>query len=249
MGFSPYGWQGTMDARQLRLLEKKEDMNMKLWRPEMNYEPAKLQSGGAYQRTREMGLNEMLLENRIIFLDMPLDPSYVMNQGTVCSVVIKAMLYLDNIKRGSDIHLYINCPGGSVDDTMAIYDTMKFLHSDICTYCIGHAASGGAVILTAGTKGKRYALPHAKIMLHQPWGGIGGQAADIKLQAEEIIKTKKMINQVLAEHTGQTLEKIQDETERDRYMTAQEAKDYGLIDEVLGQDKPDDKSKSKKREK
>lgn len=219
---------------------------MQLWRPEMSCEPARMQGSGTYQRTREMGLNEMLLENRIIFLDLPLDPSYVTNQGTVSSVVIKAMLYLDNIKRGTDIHLYINCPGGSVDDTMAIYDTMKFLRSDICTYCIGHAASGAAVILAAGTKGKRYALPHAKIMLHQPWGGIGGQTADVEIQAEEIIKTKRMINQVLANHTGQTLERIQAETERDRYMTAEEAKEYGLIDEVLKHEKPDDKNKSKK---
>ena len=219
---------------------------MELWRPE-GVTDARLQGAGGYQRTREMGLNEMLLENRIIFLDLPLDPSYVTNQGTVCSVIIKSMLYLDNIKRGSDIHLYINCPGGSVDDTMAIYDTMQFLRSEICTYCVGHAASGAAVILAAGTKGKRYALPHAKIMLHQPWGGIGGQAADIKLQAEEIIKTKKMINKILSHHTGTDIAKIEVETERDRYLTADEAKEYGLIDEILSPEnlagKKDDKSK------
>jgi len=180
-----------------------------------------------------MGLNEMLLENRCLFLDMPLDPSYVTSQGTVCSMVIKALLYLDNLKRGSDIHLYINCPGGSVDDTMAIYDTMQFISSDVCTYCVGHAASGGAIILAAGAKGKRYALPHAQVMLHQPWGGVGGQAADIKIQAEEIIKTKKMINQILTKHTGQSLDKIEEETERDRYMSAEEAKAYGIVDEVL----------------
>lgn len=198
-----------------------------------------------YQRYREMGLNEMLLENRIIFLDMPLDPSYITNQGTVCSVVIKSMLYLDNLKRGSDINLYINCPGGSVDDTMAIYDTMRFLSSDVCTYCIGHAASGAAVILAAGAKGKRFALPHAKVMLHQPWGGIGGQAADMQIQAEEIIKTKAMINKLMAEHTGRSVEEIEKETERDRYMTAEEAKAYGLIDEVLHNEDEEDKSKKK----
>ncbi len=192
-----------------------------------------MSSPSGYQRTREMGLNEMLLENRIIFLDMPLDPSYLTSQGTICSVIIKSMLYLDNLKRGSDIHLYINCPGGSVDDTMAIYDTMQFLSSDICTYCIGHAASGGAVILAAGAKGKRYALPNSKIMLHQPWGGVSGQAADIQIQAEEIIKTKRAINQILAKHTGMDPDKIQAEIERDRYMTADEAKTYGIIDEVL----------------
>ena len=206
---------------------------MELYRPEMIKPNPQLASPGGYQRTREMGLNEMLLENRIIFLDLPLDPSFYTSQGTICSVVIKAMLYLENQKRGNDIHLYINCPGGSVDDTMAIYDTMQFLTSDVCTYCIGHAASGGAVILAAGAKGKRFALPHSKIMLHQPWGGVGGQAADIKIQAEEIIKTKNMINGILAQHTGQTLKKIEAETERDRFMSAEEAKKYGLVDEVL----------------
>ena len=202
-----------------------------------------------YQRTREMGLNEMLLENRIIFLDMPLDPRYITNQGTVCSQVIKALLYLDNIKRGNDISLYINCPGGSVDDTMAIYDTMQFLNSDICTYCVGHASSGAAVILAAGTKGKRFALPHAQVMLHQPWGGVSGQAADVKIQAEEIIKAKKMINRILAEHTGQPVEKIEQETERDRYMSAEEAKKWGLIDEVLSSEDEAKKKTSKDKKK
>ncbi len=220
---------------------------MTLCRPEFESKrDIRLQGGGHYQRTREMGLNEMLLENRIIFLDLPLDPSYVTNQGTVCSVVIKAMLYLDNIKRGSDIHLYINCPGGSVDDTMAIYDTMQFLHSDVATYCIGHAASGGAVILSAGAKGKRYALPHAKMMLHQPWGGITGQTEDIRLEADEIIKTRKMLNEVLSRHTGQEVARIERETERNRYMTAEEAKEYGLIDEVLYVEEKKDAKKNKR---
>ena len=211
---------------------------MNLYRPEMIKSPQSMMMAGppGYQRTREMGLNEMLLENRCVFLDLPLDPSVITSQGTICSVIIKALLYLDNLKRGNDIHLYVNCPGGSVDDTMAIYDTMQFIHSDVCTYCVGHAASGGAVILAAGTKGKRYALPHSQIMLHQPWGGVSGQAADIKIQAEEIIKTKTLICGILAQHTGQSVEKIQAETERDRYMTADEAKEYGIIDEVLHAD-------------
>jgi len=212
---------------------------MDFHRAKMIYQAVNLAGPSGYQRYREMGLNEMLLENRIIFLDMPLDPSYITIQGTISSVVIKSMLYLDNLKRGSDIHLYINCPGGSVDDTMAIYDTMNFLSSDVCTYCIGHAASGAAIILTAGAKGKRYALPHAKIMLHQPWGGVSGQAADIKIQAEEIIKAKKLVNRILAQHTGKPIEQIEAETERDRYMTAEEAKEYGLVDEVLyAEEKP-----------
>ena len=209
--------------------------------------PNQLAGPGGYQRTREMGLNEMLLENRCIFLDLPLDPSVVTSHGTITSVVIKSLLYLDNLKRGSDIHLYINCPGGSVDDTMAIYDTMQFIHSDVCTYCIGHAASGGAVILAAGTKGKRFALPHSKVMLHQPWGGVSGQTADIKIQAEEIIKTKQMINEVLARHTGQPMDKIQAETERDHYMSAEQAKAYGLVDEVLSDEPEEDKKKTKKK--
>lgn len=195
--------------------------------------PFNMAGPGGYQRTREMGLNEMLLENRCLFLDMPLDPSYVTSYGTICSVIIKSLLYLDNLKRGSDIHLYINCPGGSVDDTMAIYDTMQFINSDVCTYCIGHAASGAAVILAAGAKGKRFALPHSKVMLHQPWGGVSGQASDIQIQAKEIIKTKKLITDVLSHHTGQSAERIQAETERDHYMSADEAKEYGLVDEVL----------------
>ena len=206
--------------------------------------PMMMAGGMGYQRTREMGLNEMLLENRCLFLDLPLDPSFVTNQGTICSVIIKSLLYLDNLKRGNDIHLYINSPGGSVDDTMAIYDTMRFITSDVCTYCVGHAASGSAVILAAGTKGKRFALPHGQVMLHQPWGGVSGQAADIEIQAKEIIKTKALICDVLAEHTGQTAEKIQAETERDRYMTAEEAKEYGLIDEVLRFDSENQASKS-----
>jgi ATP-dependent Clp protease protease subunit len=202
-------------------------------RLELIQRPSLMAPPSGYQRTREMGLNEMLLENRCLFLDMPLDPSFLTSQGTICSVIIKSLLYLDNLKRGSDIHLYINCPGGSVDDTMAIYDTMQFIGSDVCTYCVGHAASGGAVILAAGTKGKRYALPHSQVMIHQPWGGVSGQASDIQIQAEEIIKTKRLINEVLSKHTGQPVEKIEEETERDRFMSAVEAKDYGLIDEVL----------------
>ena len=187
----------------------------------------------SYQRTREMGINEMLMEHRIIFLDMPLDPQLVTKAGTVCSWVIKSMLYLQSIKKDQDIHMYINCPGGSVDDTLAIYDTMQYLSCDVATYCVGSAASGGAIVLAAGTKGKRYALPHAKIMIHQPWGAIGGQASDIQIQAEEILKDKERLNQILAESTGQPIERIAADTERDRYMTAQEAKEYGLVDEVL----------------
>lgn len=195
---------------------------------------------GQYQRYRQMSLDDMLLENRIVFLIGEI--SYQR-----AAEVIMKMLYLDNLKRGTEISLYINSPGGSVDDTMAIYDTIRFVSSPVATYCIGRAQSGAAIILAAGTKGSRFALPHAKIMLHQVWGGVTGQAADIKIQAEEIIKAKKMINEILSKHSGQPIEKIADETERDRYMTAEEAHQYGLIDEVLHEeDKEKKKDKNKK---
>ena len=192
---------------------------------------------GPYQRYRQMSLDDLLLDNRIVFLIGEI--SYAK-----AAEVIMKMLYLDNLKRATEINLYINSPGGSVDDTMAIYDTIRFIGSPVATYCIGRAQSGAAVILAAGTKGKRHALPHAKVMLHQVWGGVSGQAADIKIQAEEILKAKVMINEILAKHTGQPIEKIAAETERDRYMTAEEAKKYGLIDEVLHKgDKEEKKGK------
>lgn len=197
---------------------------------------------GQYQRYRQMSLDDMLLENRIVFLIGEI--SYQR-----AAEVIMKMLYLDNLKRSTEISLYINSPGGSVDDTMAIYDTMRFVGSPIATYCIGRAQSGAAIILAAGTKGKRHALPHAKIMLHQVWGGVSGQAADIKIQAEEIIKAKRMINELFAKHTGQPIEKIAAETERDKYMTAQEAHEYGLIDEVLHEEEKKEKDKEKKKDK
>jgi ATP-dependent Clp protease protease subunit len=198
---------------------------------------------GQYQRYRQMSLDDMLLENRIVFLIGEI--SY----QRAADVIMK-MLYLDNLKRNSEISLYINSPGGNVDDTMAIYDTMRFVSSPIATYCIGRAQSGAAIILAAGTKGKRHALPHAKVMLHQPWGGVSGQAADIQIQAEEILKAKAMISEILAKHTGQSAEKIIAETERDRYMTADEAYKYGLIDEVLHEEEEDkdDKSDEEKKE-
>jgi len=189
-----------------------------------------------YQRTREMTISDMLLENRIVFMIGEI------NYPMATEVIMK-LLYLDNDKPGRDISLYINSPGGSVDDTMAIYDTMLFINSPVATYCIGRAQSGAAIVLAAGTEGKRHALPHAKVMLHQPWGGITGQAADIKIQTDEIARARKMINEILAKHTGLSPEKIAEETERDKYMTAQEALEYGLIDEVLKEPKKDKKKK------
>ena len=208
---------------------------------EMNGHSIEPRLQSQYQRTRQMTLDDMLLENRIIFMIGEI--SYAM-----ATEVIMKMLYLDNLKRGVEISLYINSPGGSVDDTMAIYDTMRFIGSPVATYCIGKAQSGAAVVLAAGSEGKRHALPHAKIMLHQPWGGITGQASDIKIQAEEIVKARSVINELLAKHTGQSAEKIAEETERDKYMTAEEAKTYGLIDEVLYEPEPtDDKKKDKSK--
>ena len=182
-----------------------------------------------YQRTREMTLRELLLENRIIFL-----AGYITEESA--RDVIMALLYLHSIKKEQDINLYINSRGGYIEETLAIYDTMRFLSCDVATYCIGQAASGAAVILAAGSKGKRFALPNAKVMLHQPYGGVTGQAEDIRIQAEEILKAKRRLNEILSRHTGQAIEKIEEETERDRFMDPPEAKEYGIVDEILEHD-------------
>lgn len=178
------------------------------------------------QRYREMTIDEMLLENRVIFLVGEI------NHASATGVIMR-LLYLDNQKKGVDINLYINSPGGSVDDTLAIYDTMQFLGSEVNTYCIGRAMSGGALVLAAGAKAKRYSLPHAKVMIHQPYGGLYGQASDVEIQAEEILKTKRQLNEVLARHTGQTVEQIEEDSERDKFFSAEEAQKYGLVDEVI----------------
>ncbi len=179
-----------------------------------------------YQRTREMTIDELLLENRVVFL--------VGEINHVSSArVMMQMLYLEDQRRGQDINLYINSPGGSVDDTLAVYDTMQFLGSDVATYCIGRAYSGGAVLLCAGTPGKRHILPHAKVMIHQPYGGVTGPATDIAIQAEQIIKAKQTINEIIARHTGQPIERVARDGERDQYFSAAEAKAYGLVDEVF----------------
>ncbi|MDH4202218.1 MAG: ATP-dependent Clp protease proteolytic subunit [Phycisphaerae bacterium] len=195
-----------------------------------------------YQRMREMTLDDLLLENRIVFMIGEI------NYRMATEVIMK-LLYLDNLKRGVEISLYINSPGGSVDDTMAIYDTIRFIGSPVATYCIGRAQSGAAVILAAGTKGRRHALPHAKVMLHQPWGGVTGQAEDIRIQAEEILRAKKTLIGLMSKLTGMTAEKIAEETERDKYMTAEEAKEYGLIDDVLKEEEEKQKEKKDSTEK
>lgn len=180
----------------------------------------------SYQRTREMTIDELLLENRIVFLIGEI------NQSSAARVMMQ-MLYLDKEKRGQDVSLYINSPGGAVDDTLAIYDTMRFMNSPVSTFCLGRAYSGAALVLTAGAKGKRYILPHAKVMIHQPYGGVTGQAEDIRIQAEQIIKSKQELNRIISAHTGQPIENIQRDAERDKYFSAEEAVRYGLVDEVL----------------
>lgn len=180
----------------------------------------------SYQRTREMTIDELLLENRIVFLIGEI------NQASAARVMMQ-MLYLENQRRNQEISLYINSPGGAVDDTLALYDTMRFMSSPVATFCIGRAYSGGALLLTAGTKGRRFILPHAKVMIHQPYGGVTGQAEDIRLQAEQIIKSKQILTGIISKHTGQDIEQVRADSERDKYFTAEEAKAYGLVDEVL----------------
>jgi ATP-dependent Clp protease, protease subunit len=166
-----------------------------------------------------------LLKERIVFIGTPID-------DVIASLVIAQLLFLESEDPDKDINLYINSPGGSVSSGLAIYDTMQYIRPDVSTICIGLAASMGAVLLTGGAKGKRSGLPNSRIMIHQPWGGVQGTASDISIQAEEILRTKKRLNEILAHHTGQALEVIERDTDRDRYMSSDEAKAYGLIDTV-----------------
>jgi ATP-dependent Clp protease, protease subunit len=188
-----------------------------------------------YTRQRQYGTGDILLDNRIIFFGCSGSNVYepVINDLTA-NIVIQQMLYLQYENRTQEIHFYINSPGGSVSSTLAIYDTMQFLECPIVTYCMGMAASGAAILLASGAKGKRYALPHAKVMIHQPWSqGMSGQASDVEIEMKEILREKRRLNEILAKHTGQSIEAIESETERNRYFTAQEAKEFGLVDEVL----------------
>lgn len=186
-----------------------------------------------YQRQRQMTLGDLLLENRIIFLQGEI------HDGNANELVMK-LLFLQSENRRKDIHFYINTPGGSVSSTLAIYDTMQILSCAVCTYCVGLAASGGAVLLAGGTAEKRFVLPHAKVMIHQPYGQVGGQVSDIEIQAEEILKTRTVLNEILSEHTKQPIERIAEDTDRDFYMTAEAAKEYGIVDEILTAQKAGD---------
>lgn len=167
-----------------------------------------------------------LLKERIVFIGTPID-------DTIASLVIAQLLFLESEDPEKDINVYVNSPGGSVSSGLAIYDTMQYIRPGISTICIGMAASMAAVLLAGGTKGKRTALPNSRIMIHQPWGGVQGTASDISIQAEEILRMKKRINEILATHTGKTIEQVEKDTDRDKYMSSQEAKDYGLIDNIL----------------
>lgn len=175
---------------------------------------------------RAYDIYSRLLKDRIIFIGMSID-------DVVANLVIAQLLFLQMEDSDKDINVYINTPGGIVTAGLAVYDTMQFLKPDVCTYCVGQATSMGAILLAAGTKGKRYALPNARIMMHQPWGGAQGAAADISIQAKEILRMRDRIEEILAKHTGQSLEKIKKDTDRDYFLSAEEAKAYGLVDEVI----------------
>jgi ATP-dependent Clp protease protease subunit len=175
---------------------------------------------------RAYDIYSRLLKDRIIFIGTAID-------DFVANVVIAQLLFLQTEDPDKDIHIYVNSPGGSVSAGLAIYDTMQYVKPNICTYCIGLAASMGAVLLSAGSAGRRFALPNSRIMIHQPTGGFYGQATDIEIQAKEILKTKELLNGILAKHTGREIEKLRVDTERDYFMSAEEAKQYGLVDEVI----------------
>jgi ATP-dependent Clp protease protease subunit len=178
------------------------------------------------QRQRQLTLGDLLLENRIIFLQGEI------YTGNANEVVMK-LLYLQSENRRKDIHLYINSPGGDVVATLAIYDTMQMLSCPVATYCVGQAASGGAVLLAGGTKGKRYVLPNSRVMVHQPAGGVSGQVTDIEIQAAEILRYRETLNTILSNHTGKSVDQIAKDTDRDFFLSAEQAIEYGLVDQVL----------------
>jgi ATP-dependent Clp protease protease subunit len=190
----------------------------------MSIVPIVIEQTGRTERVYD--IYSRLLKDRIIFIGTAIDDN-------VANVVIAQLLFLQTEDPDKDIHIYINSPGGVVSAGLAIYDTMQYVKPDIATYCIGQAASMGALLLTAGTKGKRFALPHSRIMVHQPIGGFYGQATDVEIHAKEILKMKETLNGILARHTGQPYEKVQADTERDFFMSGNDAKDYGIVDDVI----------------
>jgi ATP-dependent Clp protease protease subunit len=190
----------------------------------MSLIPIVIEQTGRSERAYD--IYSRLLKDRIVFIGSAID-------DIVSNTVIAQLLFLQTEDHEKDIHIYINSPGGIVSSGLAIYDTMQYIKPDIATYCIGQAASMGALLLNAGTKGKRFVLPNSRIMIHQPMGGFHGQATDVEIHAREILKMKDTLNKILAKHTGQPYEKIQVDTERDYFMSAQEAKEYGIVDEVI----------------
>lgn len=190
----------------------------------MSLIPIVIEQGDRGERAYD--IYSRLLKERIVFIGMPIDDD-------VANLIIAQLLFLDGEDSGKEISLYINSPGGIVSSGMAIYDTMQYIKSPVTTICVGQAASMAAVLLAAGTKGKRYALPNSRILIHQPMGGVQGQATDIDIHAKEILKLRERLNKILVKHTGQSLKKIEKDTDRDYYMTSEEAKEYGIIDEII----------------
>lgn len=188
----------------------------------------------SYQRQRQLTLGDLLLENRIVFLQGEI------HYANANDVVMK-LLYLQSENRRKDIHFYINSPGGSVTATLAVYDTMQILSCPVATYCVGEACSGAAVLLVGGTKGKRFCLPHSRVMLHQPMGGVGGQVSDIEIQAAEMFRYRDVLNHIISHHSEQPVDKIANDTDRDFFLGADEAKEYGLVDDILTKPLQDDK--------
>ena len=186
--------------------------------------PMVIEQTGRVERAYD--IYSRLLKDRIVFVGTPVNDN-------VANLIIAQLLFLQMEDVNKEINVYINTPGGSVTSGLAIYDTMQFVKCDVATYCVGQATSMGALLLAAGTKGKRYGLPHSRIMIHQPWGGVSGQAVDISIQTKEILRLRDKINELLSLHTAQPLDKIKKDTDRDYFMSAQEAKEYGLIDEVI----------------
>ena len=186
--------------------------------------PMVIEKDGRAERAYD--IYSRLLKDRIIFIGTPID-------DMVANVIIAQLLFLQMENPEKDVDIYVNTPGGHVTSGLAIYDTMQFIKPDVNTYCVGQATSMGAVLLAAGTKGKRYALPHARIMIHQPWGGVQGQAADISIQAKEILRLKERIESILVKHTGKAMDRIKKDTDRDFFMSAEDAKSYGIVDQVV----------------
>ena len=201
----------------------------------MSIIPMVIEKEGRLERAYD--IYSRLLKDRIIFIGTPID-DYISN------IVVAELLFLQMEDQDKDVNIYINTPGGSVTSGLSIYDTIQFIKPDVNTYCLGQASSMGAVLLAAGAKGKRYALPHSRVMVHQPWGGVQGAAADIHIQAKEILRMKDELENILVKHTGQSLEKIKKDTDRDYFMSPEEAKEYGLVDHVISNISTDDKTEA-----